>query len=159
MSQVAYVGSGNKLHRQNKGHWSLEKRKAKKPWPVAWLEQHPVHQKAVGWVPGLGAYLGCGLHPWSVPVQEAASRCFSLILMFLPLSQINKNISLGEGLKIKVVFKRKGGREEERKEKERKRERKERKEGRKRKRKATETLLGEGGVYRHRPTSERERAL
>ena len=30
---------------------------------LSWLEHHPVYQKTVDLIPGLGTYLGCGFDP------------------------------------------------------------------------------------------------
>ena len=32
---------------------------------VSWLEHRPIHQKAVGLIPGQSTYLGCGFNPQS----------------------------------------------------------------------------------------------
>ena len=57
-----------------------------------------MHQKVAGSVLGKGTYLGCRFNPWLGYVLEATGACFSLTLMFLSLSQINKHI-FGENCK------------------------------------------------------------
>ena len=90
----AYMGDFKKLK------WALAEL-------LSWLENHPVHQKVVGSIPGQGTYLGCRLDPQSGCVPEETDWCFFLSLSLSktkkPKKQKpnapkppNKNICLGE---------------------------------------------------------------
>ena len=64
---------------------------------LSWLEC-TIRKTVAGLIPRQGTYLGCRFNPQLGRIWEAINQCFSLTLMFLSLSQINKHI-LSWGLK------------------------------------------------------------
>ena len=63
---------------------------------VAQLVGHcPADQKVCISIPGQSTCLGCGFGPQLGSVQEGMNQCFSLSLMFLPLSFSPLPLSLG----------------------------------------------------------------
>ena len=77
------------------GRVQIERLTAVAGW-VSWLEHRPIHQEAVGLIPGQGTYLGCRFDPW-LGIYERQPISFSLTLMFLSLS-----LSLSIPLSLKI---------------------------------------------------------
>ena len=74
---------------------------------VALFQYHPIDQKFVGLIPGLGTYPGCTFDSSSGHISQEGSQYLSLTLMFLSLSlpsSLSKNNgekkSSGEDKKI-----------------------------------------------------------